>query len=251
MIIKINDNWGGAEVFSNKNNMLLECYLYDYAAYNYDIESKKRIVHQRELYKILLDYIFSRKYIVENYNAYALFYTYCDFINNEFFKKPLDKYWFLKKTFKGEWFKNLQELQDKFIYYKFYSNDDELFFRAVIMFEYLKIFENKEIDTENFFKLNQYSENLYLIPKTKSEFINDFINMKHDELDDFLNEHIDIFISSSFTDETGNVGVELSGNSINLLYKEIQEDFKEIDKDNFEWISNNCHWYIYRQTYGN
>ncbi|MBQ9600430.1 MAG: hypothetical protein IJR46_00230 [Neisseriaceae bacterium] len=249
MIININDNWGGADLISNKNNILLECYLYDCDAYNYDIAAEKRALHQKELYKRLLEYIFSRKYIVENYIPYALFYTHCDFVNDELFKKPLDKYWFLKRTFKGEWFKNLQELQDEFIYYKFHSNNDELFFRAVIMFEYLKKFENKETDAENFFKLNQYSENLYLIPKTQSECINDFINMKHNELNNFFKKHINIFISSSFTDETGNVGVELSGNGVHSLYKEIQEDFKKIDKDNYEWISNNCHWYMYRQNY--
>lgn len=248
MIIKINDNWGGADLFSNKNNLLLECYLYDYDAYNYDIAAEKRKLHQKELYKRVAEYIFSRKYIVENYNAYALFHTHCDFVNDEFFKRPLDKYWFLKRTFKGEWFKNLQELQDKFIYYKFYSNEQELFFRAAIMFEHLKIFENKEIDVENFFKLNQYSENLYLIPKTQSDFINDFINMKQNELHEFFKKSCNISICA-FNDETGNIGVELSGDGIHSLYKEIQEDFKEIDKDNYEWISNNCHWYMYRQKY--
>ena len=251
MIIKINDNFGAADLFSNKNNLLLECYLYDYDAYNYDIEPDKRRIHQKELYKRLFNYIFSRKYIVENYDMFGLFASHLDFVNDEFFKRPLDKYKYLKRNYKGKWFNDLQDLQDKFIYYKFILNDEELFFRAVISFEYLKEFENNEIDDCNFFSLNNYSDNLYLISKTQSAFINDFINMKNDDFEYFLKTYVnDIFIIKRFTDETGNVGIGLSGQCINLLYEEIKEDFREIDKDNFEWISNNCHWYMYRQKYG-
>ncbi|MBR7003241.1 MAG: hypothetical protein IKI11_11365 [Neisseriaceae bacterium] len=259
MIICINSEFGACDFALDMNNPNSVCYdgkmsnIYDKDYSVLECYLHKTIHTDKQVYNHLIEYIFSRTYIVENYHSFALFNTHCDFVNDEYFKRPLNKYWFLKNSFKGKWFDDLQKLRDKFIYYKFFLNDNELFFRAIILFEYLRQFDNpvdelSEKETNDIFDYNTYANHRFFIPKNQHNFIDDFSNAKDDiYLDDFIKKYNGLFITS-FTDETNNVGIQVFGKNIVPLYEEIKEDFKMANTGEWEWIKE-MYWYLYRKHY--
>lgn len=185
-----------------------------------------------ELFKKILGYIFSKKYIQENYVALGIFDEYIDFVNNDYYKRTINKYEFYK-NFKSNSMFDLLKVFHKFIDYELMFNKDKYIFRGAVLWDNLKCFDYKD-NSKHTYGENAYSLNRYLIDKNCiDDFVSNFMKLDRNENFNLYCKNNSAVAVNCFNDNFVSIEVTLKSiKDLTPLYEEIQEDFKHLNITN-------------------
>lgn len=229
MIIEL-DNISGACGFTDsaiwyfdvsKRKQNYDCNVVEIALIN----PNKKVYTDLKLFKKLLEYVFSKKHIQDNYVSLGLFETHIDFLNDDYYKIPRNKYLFCKdKTIP------FASLFHKFIDYEMHFNKEKYTFRGAIFWEHLKKFDYQ---TQEQFEYangeNPYATDRYLIDKNNVDnFVANY--MKSNEVTGSYCKNNFAISLSRFNEEFDVIGLRLvSMGNLYPLYEEIEQDFRHLN----------------------